>query len=517
MKRFFIGALAVSIVLGVSGLFFVKRADAIPPFARKYQTACPTCHVVIPRLNPFGRAFRANGYRIPGGADEVFTKDEPLLLGANPWKKMFPNTIWPSDIPGKPPLGIEVITGMTVAYNDSAKTEFTGIDELALLMGGTLGESWSFFGDVNLFKFSSPKLGWIDRMFIQYNPDWFDGKGHVNIRAGEFEPRIVGPFSNHRQIQIMSWFMGYLNTTMPVTHAFTGPNNTVQTFGNQHGLFPTQKGVEVYGGFDGKKGGGWEYALGVVNGEAAHVADIAAQTAGGTGGSEPELFGGSRFDFNDQKDWYVSLHYKFGGMGVLGGGEMEELAATDNWQDNNGKYPSVKIGGYFYSGSSDGENGNIRPDDRSGSNADLHFTRAQVDIDIFWNDFNLFAGYTIYHDVWGDGDTDYNTSRQIVDQGDGTFAFEDVTTIEDLGADTTMNIFTAELDYVILPWLVYVWKHEMVQSDFAPTFSKNTTTITALIRANIKFQAGVQFSSKNAPRNSRIFDDTFSMGIQYDF
>src|SRR5688572_30206606 len=39
---------------------------ALPIFARRYQTSCTTCHAIIPKLNPFGMAFRNNGYRIPG-------------------------------------------------------------------------------------------------------------------------------------------------------------------------------------------------------------------------------------------------------------------------------------------------------------------------------------------------------------------------------------------------------------------------------------------------------------------
>ena len=492
MKKALVFLVFLSFFLSVD-FFDAKNADAIPPFARKYQTACPTCHVVIPRLNPFGRAFRANGYRIPGGADEVFTKSEPVLLGANPWKKMFPNTIWPSDIPGLPAIGIEVITGMTVGLTEDTRTEFTGIDEFAMLMGGTFGESWSFFGDVNLFKFSDPNIGWIDRMFVQYNPDWFGGKGHFNIRVGEFEPRVVGPFSNHRAIQIMSWFMGYLNTTLFVRT----PDGRHR---NNFGFFPTQKGVEIYGGFDGKSGGGLEYAIGVVNGEDAHTVDVTG------GGSGARFFSDGRFDFNDQKDYYVSLRYKFGGMGVLGGGgDDEELSATDNWQDNNGKWPSVKIGGYFYKGSNN-SSGTADLGNKS-TDPDVDFIRAQADIDIFWGDFNLFGGWTLFRDRFD--------SRK----GDNK-------------DDVTASVYTAELDWVAYPWLIPVAKVEIVKFDYAPSFTKFTGSITALIRANIKFQAGVQLTTKNGPGTNdvfnpatgrtveltnRIFEDVFAMGIQYDF
>jgi hypothetical protein len=37
-------------------------ANAIPAFARMYGTGCVTCHVVVPKLTPFGEAFRRNGY-----------------------------------------------------------------------------------------------------------------------------------------------------------------------------------------------------------------------------------------------------------------------------------------------------------------------------------------------------------------------------------------------------------------------------------------------------------------------
>ncbi len=30
-----------------------RESQAIPPFARKYATACPTCHVVFPKLNAY--------------------------------------------------------------------------------------------------------------------------------------------------------------------------------------------------------------------------------------------------------------------------------------------------------------------------------------------------------------------------------------------------------------------------------------------------------------------------------
>ena len=39
---------------------------AVPIFSHQYDVSCSKCHAVIPHLNPFGAAFMASGYRIPG-------------------------------------------------------------------------------------------------------------------------------------------------------------------------------------------------------------------------------------------------------------------------------------------------------------------------------------------------------------------------------------------------------------------------------------------------------------------
>ncbi len=62
--------------------FLTPRLMAIPAFARKYKTACATCHNNWPELNDFGRAFKINGFKFPKD-DDQFVKDPPLMLGAS--------------------------------------------------------------------------------------------------------------------------------------------------------------------------------------------------------------------------------------------------------------------------------------------------------------------------------------------------------------------------------------------------------------------------------------------------
>src|SRR5664279_4996560 len=74
------------------------RLMAIPAFARKYHTACATCHNNWPELNDFGRAFKINGFKFPKD-DEEFLKEPPLMLGAQAQKENFPYSIYPGELP----------------------------------------------------------------------------------------------------------------------------------------------------------------------------------------------------------------------------------------------------------------------------------------------------------------------------------------------------------------------------------------------------------------------------------
>lgn len=77
----------------------LRTAEAIPAFARKYQTSCQTCHIAFPKLNPFGEVFRLHGYRIPEETEDMI-RERPVQLGGPAFKRVWPDAVWPSDIPG---------------------------------------------------------------------------------------------------------------------------------------------------------------------------------------------------------------------------------------------------------------------------------------------------------------------------------------------------------------------------------------------------------------------------------
>ena len=140
----------------VPALFWSQDSSAVPAFARKYQTSCYTCHSGFPNRNAFGEAFKNNGYRWPGGEEEDHAKQEQTKLGADGWKKTFPETPWPSDIPGFAPFAV-AISGPIINYADQSKYT-TGAVKSAqslnqggpinaqVLYGGTIGDNIGIVG-----------------------------------------------------------------------------------------------------------------------------------------------------------------------------------------------------------------------------------------------------------------------------------------------------------------------------------------------------------------------------------
>jgi len=63
--------IALSIVCGaiLTSLMALEEAQAVPAFARKYNTNCMDWHTAPPMLNAFGQRFLENGYQLPGTED----------------------------------------------------------------------------------------------------------------------------------------------------------------------------------------------------------------------------------------------------------------------------------------------------------------------------------------------------------------------------------------------------------------------------------------------------------------
>ena len=289
MKTFVSCILAAACLL----VLFAEDSWGIPAFSRKYKTSCSTCHYAFPMLNAFGEAFKNNGYRYPGG-DENYRKEEPVSLGSEGYKKVWPDAVWPADIPGTSPLSVLAVGRINYTALSSVKWEFEFPHELEVLYAGTIGEYFSFFGELevenegNETEFAFP-------FALQFDPDpvFHLRVGMVNADPTPTQLRLT---RNHYN---MASFRSR----------------------NRWRFRDHQIGLEVWGAANGAGNrGGLTYRAGVVNGQGIS-------------------------DLNPQKDVYGKLTYKIGGLGEIGGTEGAESEASEFYVDN-----SITLGGFFYKG-----------------------------------------------------------------------------------------------------------------------------------------------------------------------
>ena len=194
------------LLLAVAGaLMFVipRTASAIPAFARKYGTSCTTCHTIYPKLNPFGEAFRRNGFRFPG-ADTDVVKQSTVSLGADAYKKMFPDAIWPGTLPGSVPLSIG-FNGQLVFHPDTGSGGGTAdngatvnadalVEEGHLWAGGSFDDSITYFSELTV---SSSGIE-LERAMVSFND--LIGPAHaINLWVGKGSSTLTsfGPHSTY--------------------------------------------------------------------------------------------------------------------------------------------------------------------------------------------------------------------------------------------------------------------------------------------------------------------------------
>lgn len=290
MKRNIVGFSVAAFLL----FMFVSESYGIPAFSRKYKTSCSTCHYAAPMLNGFGKAFKNNGYRYPAGTDPEMTKEEPVSLGSEAYKKVWPDAIWPTNVPGTIPLSIWGVGRINYAATSKVKWEFEIPHEIEILYAGTIGEDFSFFGEVemenenNEIAFAFPFA-----LQLDYSPGF-------HIRAGMLQS---DPTPNHLKL--------------------TRNHYNIASFRTRNGwrFRDENVGLEVWGVSNGPGGrGGLTYRVGVANGQG--ISDI-----------------------NADKDLYGKVTYKIGGLGEVGGTEGSGSQTSEFFIDNN-----VTLGGFFYSG-----------------------------------------------------------------------------------------------------------------------------------------------------------------------
>ncbi|HEY6007188.1 MAG TPA: hypothetical protein VIU40_02625, partial [Geobacteraceae bacterium] len=189
--RWFPLLLSVGLIL-VAG---ARPAGAVPVFARKYQTPCQTCHVIFPKLNPHGEAFRLNGYRMPAGHEkEEPIKETPLGLGTGADKQSWPELLFPTDIPGTVPLAVNMKMASVFAPGQGDRNSFEFPTEVNLFTAGTFDDTFSFFGEVT-FAERSDSGSDVEIEHAQLHVNSPFGPEHlVNFKIGKFAPDLADGF-----------------------------------------------------------------------------------------------------------------------------------------------------------------------------------------------------------------------------------------------------------------------------------------------------------------------------------
>jgi len=387
-------------------LFNVPTASAIPAFARKYDTSCQTCHVGFPKLNPFGEAFRLNGYRMPKETEEQI-KIKPVSLGAEAYKRMWPKAIYPSDLPGQVPLAMNVKLASVYASSIDAggrhltQNDFQFPQEANLFAGATLGDYMSLLGEVTYAEQPDGSAQTeIERFHLALN-----SPSHLlNFKIGKFAADLDDGF--HEM---------WISTDSGIDTLFTfnpiGLNggNSLADGGGGISLPGDVKGIEMYG-------------------VARHRIFY---TAGITNGLGPAPEGSAQT--HASKDLYARADYKFGGMG-LDGDTAGVTLPPENWRER-----SLRVGLLGYRGNGKGIDFDF-PDDKL-IVQDRNFTRGGVYASWIFDDLNLFGVALVGRDRLDTFDEDHT----LVDS-----------------ASHRYHTWFVQGDYVILPPLQASLRYEFL-------------------------------------------------------
>lgn len=438
----------IALVTAVLAYFgSIHAAAAVPSFARKYETSCLTCHTIYPALNPFGEAFRRNGYRFPsqnGSTDSDATRAEIIALGQEEYKKTFPDSVWPDKIVKDVP--ISAMMNGSVAMNipgsdahQAAGNTFTwgGLSgEFHLFGAGAFDDKVTYFSQLTI-----PDDGTIEieTAYVLWN-DVVGPRHAVNLWLG----RLMSP-----QITSFGLHSSYLNDTFL-------PAVTVAGLYNPSGSFTLGQGHS-----DGIE----------ANGIIGHRVDwsvgwIASSVGPGLG-------------LPNAEDAYVHVGMKSGGVALDGEGRYGPNAPdpAKPWAER-----AITVDAFAYHGLSVLDNGtgtvpggtSAAVAQRDTFNAIGGAVRAQ------WDSLILNSGVQLERH-----------SRPYPGQPATVDAVGNVT---NGAADTTSATSVVqynELDYVVFPWFVPAVRTEFtrlgVEVGNPATLLRVMPGIAMLARPNIKF------------------------------
>jgi len=433
---FFLGVFALESVRPAQ-TFVIPEAFAIPAFARKYQTACSTCHNNFPELNDFGEAFKKNGFKFPKD-DELFIKEPPVLLGAPAQRETFPKAIYPGEIPGTVPIGFRYSGFATYASQRPPTVPFTPRTDLfvpntfTIISAGSFGTRLSFWIDDDISAGGSGANGGLGDGYLKANDiGHYIGlpKDTLNLRFGQFELDL--PFTQARTI----------NPTVYDVYAQASVAGTLGTTNNPFVFGAPQRGIEI-GGYPND--GNFSWSVAAVNGA----------NAGAAARNSKDVYARVSQRFNLERDPSVRKEV--------------QAAGPTGPRDHT----SLRIGAFYYYG-------------RNALNTDRKafpvfgtirepFYRAAGDFRFKYRSFEIY------------GLAMYGRDQNLIPD-------TDTVTLQH-GTPVTFTGGFAEAEYRVYPWLIPIMRYDAVNSpaDFLNEASRYQTRnrfspgVQVLVRENIK-------------------------------
>lgn len=452
-----LGFILILAVVAAAVLLTPQKSQAIPPFARKYQTSCTTCHSDFPKLNDFGKAFKDAGFKFPKD-DESFIKEPPVMLGAPAQKEMFPHTVWPGTIPGMPPIGLRMNNFFQVVGRSASKfntlsppgqapfiprTDFqSGL--FSIFTAGNFGDDIAFWVDDDLSIAGDNANGGLGDGYLK-----FVNLGRVlklptdslSLRAGQFELDL--PITQARNINLSPYDI--------YTQANFGQMNPAfalqQNVNNNIAIADAARGVEISGGHTY---GGYHYSIALVDQNTSASAANASSfvpSANGVGFSSDANY----------KDLYGRFSYRINLDRDKAARAAIQAAGATGPRDHT----YLSLGTFYYYGRSAQR---FLGQDSTGSPITLSahepFYRTGGDFNFNYHTFNLFGVF-----MYG---RDHNllpvdeTGAIIPLPLDPAASPVPVTFVR--GTPESFTGGFVEADYQVLPWVMAIMRWDAVNS-----------------------------------------------------
>jgi hypothetical protein len=400
-------------------LILASQGRAVPYFSRKYRTSCVTCHEAFPKRNAVGEGFRMRGFRFVD--DESYRKEEPVEMGDEAYKRLWPNAVWPSALPAQIPLSLigRFLGEVDLDGSRDESVMFLLPEELEMVAADAMGDSLSFYGDVIYISKDfggSETESWITaKAWLQFQ-SLLGPENLLNLRVGTVGTQGMALYTARDANNFTTHFYQYTTWGMPQVKLDSSGLNDFK--GNPFTLQPLA-GIELNG--VGKR---WMYSGGWVASDVKNPVNEFPDSdfyVVGIGEKSPQ-------------DFFLQCAYKIGGLpmdGSVAKGENMLAADPQFWRDDH-----LMFSLFGYRGTAD-----IEIEDAAGetSTSDDDFWRLGGGVQAKYKDLTVGAGY-----MWGRNDNPYgDLSSKSVDSG----------------------AWLAEAYYFVYPWLIPYVRYEGLYLD----------------------------------------------------